>query len=87
MSLLIRLRTGPHQSYVFSFLSLVVIIENLLNRSGLKRGDVIIGANEHPIAKNADLFDILRNTPELRLIVIRENVELRITVKADEKEG
>lgn len=53
----------------------------------MKRGDVIVSANDRPVAKNADLFDILRETPKLKLVIVRGNSEQRVSVNADEKEG
>lgn len=59
----------------------------LILRAGIRRGDVIVGANDTPVIKNADLFEILRTTHELRLVVIRDSVEIRLNVVADEREG
>lgn len=53
----------------------------------MKRGDVIVMANDSLVAKNADLFDILKKTPELKLRIVRDNVDMNVKVIADEKEG
>lgn len=59
----------------------------MLTRAGIRRGDVIVGERDRIIYKNADLFEILRKTPDLNLKIIREYREIQIRVKADDKEG
>lgn len=53
----------------------------------MRRGDIILEANDTRISTNTDLFKILKKTHELSLLIIRNNQEIRVDVIADEREG
>lgn len=55
-------------------------------RSGLRRGDVIIAANEFPIIYNNELTKIIKNsTGSIQLRVIRNQQELRFDLVPEER--
>ena len=54
-------------------------------KAGLKRGDVIVQANGKTIQKNSDLLKILKETPNLDLVINRNNNDVNLELEAEEK--
>ena len=52
--------------------------------AGLKRGDIIVKANDENITCNSDLLKIVETSPSVDLTVVRNSTELFIRVNAEE---
>ena len=59
---------------------------NVYLKSGIKRGDIIVQVNGKNVHKNADLLKVLKETPNLNLTVNRNNSEIQVELKAEQKD-
>lgn len=75
-------RNGRTEGFIFEWIR----PGSLLHRAGLRRGDILLSINNNTIRSGEDAFrllQILRNEPNLRILVMRNGVrkELKVVIE------
>ena len=51
--------------------------------AGVQRGDIIVKANDKNVFRNIELLNILRDSPDITLSILRGDTELTLKVKPE----